>query len=286
MAGINGVSDRLCRDPVSMLAPMPPMTHPIAAKPLTAAPNATPEVPHFGTLEVTERTTDSFPPRPSAHCWVYVTLNAEIALELPRNTGLRELDGSGRLRTSIDGQWLLWAMRRKYPQLALDKLSGSDLIHSLAAHCAAQGQRLLLLGSTDTRNARAVQRLRARWPQLQVQGATLPWYDPGTVAEAQALLAAVEITQACRAHYVVLGLGAEKEHRLAARLARRLDGQAVGLLCFGGAIDLASGDVPRAPVWLQRYGLEGPWRVWVQPARAWRFVRVLRILPALALGRY
>jgi N-acetylglucosaminyldiphosphoundecaprenol N-acetyl-beta-D-mannosaminyltransferase len=84
----------------------------------------------------------------------------------------------------------------------------------------------------------------------------------------------------------VLGLGASKEHRMAERIAPLLDGQVRGVCCFGGAIDMAGGLVRRAPKWLQRVGLEGPYRVWQQPARLMRFVRVLRLLPLLVRGGY
>jgi UDP-N-acetyl-D-mannosaminuronic acid transferase (WecB/TagA/CpsF family) len=49
---------------------------------------------------------------------------------------------------------------------------------------------------------------------------------------------------------------------------------------------MASGLVRRAPAWVQSAGLEGPWRVLQQPKRLLRFVRVLRLLPALARGNY
>lgn len=268
------------------MPPLPLYTTVALPKPEAASGSPARDPVRFGSMVVTELSEGSFPPRPAHHCWVYVTLNAEIALELPRNSGLQHLMGSDRLRTSIDGQWLLWALRRKYTQHSLDKLSGSDLIHRLAAQCAQQGHRLLLLGSTPARNARTVERLQASHPGLFVRGAALPRYQAGTESELEALRQAVAQCNAHHVQYVVLGLGAEKEHRLAAMLSQQLDGQAIGIFCFGGAIDLASGDVPRAPRWLQQCGLEGPWRVWVQPQRAWRFVKVLRILPALALGRY
>jgi N-acetylglucosaminyldiphosphoundecaprenol N-acetyl-beta-D-mannosaminyltransferase len=84
----------------------------------------------------------------------------------------------------------------------------------------------------------------------------------------------------------VLGLGAPKEQRFALRCGAALDGKVRGLLCFGGAIDMASGAVRRAPRLIQCVGLEGLYRVWQQPARLGRLLRVLRVLPMLALGKY
>jgi len=239
---------------------------------------------HFGDFPITER--QQFPPPPTAQCWVYLTLNAEIALSLDDNPTLRSLIRTPRVRISVDGQWLWWALRHKYPQQPLHKLAGSDLIGQLAAHCARHGQRLLLLGSTPGANGAAVQRLRQRCPGLQVAGFAPPPHQPGQPSEACMLASARAAIDAWAPHYVVLGLGATREQQFALALAADLDGQVQGLLCFGGAIDLASGQVRRAPPWCQQIGLEGLWRVLAQPARLGRLLRVLRILPRLARGDY
>lgn len=238
----------------------------------------------FGDFPITE--THDFPPATRPQCWAYVTLNAEISLTLQSSPGLNGLLHSPRLRVSVDGQWLWWALRRKYPSRPLAKLSGSDLIYRIAAHCAQSGQRLLLLGSTPQANALALQSLRDRYPALQAAGFAPPAYKIGQASEEAVYAQSLAAVHAFNPHYVVLGLGAAKEHRFAWRAAPELDGLVHGLLCFGGAIDLASGLVRRAPPVWQRLGLEGIYRVLQQPARAARFVRVLRLLPTLALGSY
>jgi N-acetylglucosaminyldiphosphoundecaprenol N-acetyl-beta-D-mannosaminyltransferase len=240
---------------------------------------------HFAGVAITE--TGSFPPSASESCWVYLTLNAEIALSLPRNPTLQALVRQPRARISVDGQWLWWALRRKYPQQALRKLSGSDLVHTLAQHCAAQGRRLLLLGSHAEANALAVMRLRHQHPSLQVAGFAPEPYRPGVDEEERAAHeAAQEAILAFEPDYVVLGLGADKEQRLCRDLAPRLDGRVQGLLCFGGAIDMLSGRVRRAPRWMQQCGLESVYRVCEQPSRLPRWLRSLKLLPLLAAGRY
>ena len=129
-------------------AGMPP-TASIAALP-DPRPLPEPASPgiRFGAIPITE--TGAFPPAPAPHCWVYVTVNAEIALSTRAGSTAQV---SARARISVDGQWLWWALRRKYPGRAPAKLSGSDLIHVLARHCARKGQRLLLLGSACKRLA-------------------------------------------------------------------------------------------------------------------------------------
>jgi hypothetical protein len=58
----------------------------------------------FGNVPITE--TAGFPPAAMSQCWVYLTLNAEIALSLPQNPTIQRLVKLPRARVSVDGQWL------------------------------------------------------------------------------------------------------------------------------------------------------------------------------------
>jgi exopolysaccharide biosynthesis WecB/TagA/CpsF family protein len=238
----------------------------------------------YGEFTITE--TQHFPPVAGPQCWAYVTLNAEISLSLPDSPALRSLLKSPRVRVSVDGQWLWWGLRRKYPEQTLAKLPGSDLILDMAAHCARNGQRLLLLGSSVRANAGAIQNLRQRWPELDVAGFAPGHYELGAASETSMYNEALAAIHAFSPHFVVLGLGARKEQHFACDMAPQLDGLVTGLLCFGGAIDLISGEVKRAPRLWQQWGLEGIYRVIQQPTRLMRLFKVLRVLPVLATRAY
>ena len=239
---------------------------------------------HFRGIQITE--TVAFPPPSQRQCWVYVTVNAEVALTSPGNPPLQALLQSPRARVSVDGQWIWWALRRKYAARPLAKLSGSDLIHDLARHCAAHGQRLMLLGASAEANARAVQKLRQRWPTLDVGGHAPAQFVPGEASELAALDESLGAIRTTKPDYVVLGFGPDKQFGFASSLAAELDGIVRGLLCFGGAIDMVSGQVKRAPLIWQRCGLEGIYRILQQPSRLPRFLRLLPIVPIVAFGRY
>jgi exopolysaccharide biosynthesis WecB/TagA/CpsF family protein len=175
-------------------------------------------------------------------------------------------------------------MGKDEPHLQL--VGGQGAARDVRRRLRQVGQRLLLLGSSPEANAQAVLRLRGANPGLQIAGFAPPAYAPGSADESRVLGALYEAIVAYAPDYVVLGLGAQKEQGVAARLAPLLDGRTTGILCFGGAIDMASGQVRRAPRWMQRSGLEGLYRVWQQPARLLRLLRVMRVLPQLAAARY
>jgi exopolysaccharide biosynthesis WecB/TagA/CpsF family protein len=240
--------------------------------------------PRFLGVSITEG--ERFPPPLlPGRCWVYVTLNAEIALDRRPGDALTRLVGSGRARVSIDGQWVLWALQRQHPERALHKRSGSDLIHVLAAHAASTGRRVLLLGSTPQANGAAVRALLRRHPGAAIAGFAPGSFEPDSAAQDAMRAATRAAIEAFAPDFVVCGLGAAKEHAWAWAERDWLDSRVAGVLCFGGAIDLAAGFVRRAPLSWQRLGLEGLYRVGQQPRRLWRLVRVMRVLPRWVLGR-
>lgn len=238
----------------------------------------------FRGMAITE--TGPFPPAPAAQCWVYITLNAEIVLTRQGDPGVRDVMEQGRARISVDSQWIWWALRRRHGAQAPVKMSGSDLIYELAAHCAAQGRKLLLLGAGAQTNGEAVSTLRDKHPQLQVSGFSPRMFEAGGGEEAAALAESLDHALAAAADFVVLGFSPEKQYAMAAYLAPHLDGVSQGLLCFGGAIDMVSGRVKRAPVRWQRLGVESVYRILQQPSRLWRLFRLLPIVPQVLLGRY
>jgi len=240
----------------------------------------------FGAFAITE--TIQFPPPRQPQCWVYVTLNAEIALSLRSSPGLRDLIQSQRVRISVDGQWILWALRRKYPARTVRKLAGSELIYTLAEHCSRQKQRLFLLGASTASNGRAMQALQSRWPGLQVSGYAMRPFAAGQACETEALADSLRAIRVAGTDYVVLALDPSKQYRFATLLARELDSITSGVLCFGGAIDMASGQVRRAPRWCQTCGLESIYRVLREPSptRLRRWLKMTLILPLIVTGCY
>ena len=238
----------------------------------------------FRGIAITE--TGSFPPAASERCWVYITLNAEIALTRRDDQGVCGVLRDGRARISVDSQWIWWALRRRHGARAPMKLSGSELIYTLAEHCATHGRSLLLLGASAETNRKAVDALRARHPHLNVSGFSPRMFRPGTPDEPAALAESLDTALATAADFVVLGFSPEKQYAMAAQLAPRLDGVSRGLLCFGGAIDMVSGRVKRAPVLWQRLGVESVYRILQQPSRLSRLFRLLPIVPQVLLGRY
>jgi N-acetylglucosaminyldiphosphoundecaprenol N-acetyl-beta-D-mannosaminyltransferase len=168
-------------------------------------------------------------------------------------------------RTSIitaDGMPLIWASRLQGTPLP-ERVTGSSLIWTLNAAAAARGRSIYLLGGAPGTAQRTAVALKRRYPELRIAGvSSRP--DPGVPGEEEWASIGDEIR---RAHpdIVYVGLGAPKRERLIERLSPTLP--AAWWLGVGFAFSFASGDARRAPLWMQRVGLEWFHRLAHEPRR-------------------
>lgn len=170
-----------------------------------------------------------------------------------------------------DGVGLLWAARYLGQPLP-ERVTGSDGVPIIAARAAREGWKLFFLGAAPGVAERAAQILQEQHPGLQVVGTYAGSPAP---AEEDAL---VERVNSSGAEILFVAYGAPEQDKWIARNLPRLTvGMAMGV---GGAFDFIAGVVPRAPVWMQRLGLEWAFRLVRQP---WRFRRMLR-LPRFVLA--
>jgi N-acetylglucosaminyldiphosphoundecaprenol N-acetyl-beta-D-mannosaminyltransferase len=161
-----------------------------------------------------------------------------------------------------DGMPLLWAARLAGRPLPA-RVPGSDLIWSLSAAAARHGFRVYLLGGEPGVPQRAAGVLRERYPRLRVAGTDSPplGFERSEAGYAEVLARAVD----AEPDIVFVGLGFPKQERLAVRLAPRLPG--AWFLGCGAAIPFVAGTLRRAPVWMQRSGLEWAHRLGSEPGR-------------------
>lgn len=164
-----------------------------------------------------------------------------------------------------DGVGLLFAARylgRPLPE----RVTGSDGVPLIAARAAREGWRLFLLGSAPGIAEQAAERLAEQNPGLQVAGTYAGSPAPG---EAEDIIARVN---ASGADILFVAYGAPRQDRWIADYRDRLDVRiAMGV---GGTFDFIAGIVPRAPQWMRRFALEWLFRLYKQP---WRWRRMLRL---------
>jgi N-acetylglucosaminyldiphosphoundecaprenol N-acetyl-beta-D-mannosaminyltransferase len=145
------------------------------------------------------------------------------------------------------------------------------MLPMLAQDCATHGYRLFLLGAAPGVAETAGQRLQELAPGLVIAGTYAG--SPGPSEEYEI----IERLRAAQADVLCVAYGAPAQELWIYRnLARLPVAVAMGV---GGAFDFITGRQQRAPVRMQKLGLEWLYRLYRQP---WRWRRMLA-LPHFAL---
>lgn len=166
---------------------------------------------------------------------------------------------------SIDGMGILWgAQALGLP--ATSRVAGVDLLGELLALCAREGLRPYFLGATPVALHEAMQRARERYPALVFAG----WHDGYFKREQENDV--VRNIQSSGADCLFIGMPTPRKERFLA--AHRDDLGVPFIMGVGGAFDVLAGAVRRAPMQIQRLGLEWLYRIYQEPRRMWwRYAR-------------
>jgi exopolysaccharide biosynthesis WecB/TagA/CpsF family protein len=192
------------------------------------------------------------------------TINPEFIMMAQRDVNFRNILRRAALCVP-DGAGLLWAARRRGTPLR-QRVTGSDGVPKIAAGAAERGWRLYFLGAAEGVAEKAAEVLRARHPALKIVGT----YSGSPAPEDEDEL--VKRVNSSGADLLFVAFGAPEQDKWIARNLPRLNVRmAMGV---GGTFDFIAGVVPRAPVWMQRVGLEWLFRLAFQP---WRIRRMLRL---------
>lgn len=193
--------------------------------------------------------------------WV-VTANADIARLCEHDRSIASLVTESDLVVA-DGMPLVWASRILRQPLP-ERVCGSNLVWSLAHRAAADGFSLFLLGGgTPTTAQHAAEVLTERYPGLRIAGSHFPPF--GFESNPQELERIREALRRTRPALVYVALGFPKAERLISELRRQFP--EVSWIGVGISLSFVAGEIPRAPLWMQRAGLEWLHRLSKEPRR-------------------
>lgn len=209
-------------------------------------------------MEETLQTIDLFiqSGRPHQH----VAVNVDKLVKANRDPELRKIINSCAL-VSADGMPVVWASKLLGKPLK-ERVAGIDLFEALMERSARKGWRVFLLGAKEDVVSAVNSRYPMKYPGLVVAGYRNGYWKPDEEA------AVAEQIRAARADLVFVAISSPtKEQFLSRNHARMGVPFAMGV---GGTFDVAVGQVKRAPLWMQRFGLEWFYRFLQEPRRMFR----------------
>lgn len=147
-------------------------------------------------------------------------------------------------------------------QPLIERTPTPDFIGKVLSAASKKGWLVYFLGTNESSLKMAVGKIKVKFPKLEICG-----YHHGYFNKTENSRIISEINT-LKPTFVLVGMGTPKQELWMAENAGKLNVKAVWAV--GAMFDVISGTLPRAPVFLQKMGLEWFFRLLQEPGRLWR----------------
>ncbi len=160
----------------------------------------------------------------------------------------------------IDGMGIVWGARALGLPVK-SRVTGIDLLTEVLALCERDGFKPYFLGATPGVLQQAASRVLEKHPSIAFAGLRDGYFTREQEADV------VREIRSSRADCLFIGMPTPRKERF---LASHRDALGVPFIMgVGGSLDILAGAVRRAPLRMQRLGLEWLYRVCQEPGRMW-----------------
>lgn len=144
----------------------------------------------------------------------------------------------------------------------VENVNGTDMLPLLCGLAVQQHFSLYLLGAKPGVALKTKQALEAQYPGLHIAGEQHGYFTP---AETPRIIGAIN---ASPADVLLVAFGSPAQEKwIQAHASTLLPSVLIGV---GGLFDFYSGNMPRAPQWLRKRGLEWTYRLYQEPQRMFK----------------
>lgn len=189
----------------------------------------------------------------------HVVVNVAKLVHMQSDAALAESVTSCDI-VNIDGMGVVWGARFCGHQVP-ERVAGVDLFHQLLAMSARQHYPVFLLGATAEIVEKTAQVVQAQNPELVIAGCHHGYFWDDEAAVVQ------QIKQS-GARLLFVAITSPKKENFINKWRDKLGVDFV--MGVGGTFDVVAGKVKRAPIWMQKAGLEWLYRVIQEPGRMWK----------------
>ncbi len=207
---------------------------------------------------------------------IIVTPNVDHIVMLQGDAEMRHIYKNALFRFA-DGMPIVWLSRMLKNKHLPERVTGADLLIGICEKAAKTNLAIYFLGGNPGIAEQAATKLKHQFHNLKISGTYCPPFGFENNPVENELI--INDINSRNVDILFIGVGAPKQEKWAAKHLDRL--QVGPILCVGAAFDFAAGIIQRAPVWIQKSGLEWFWRLASEPGRLWKryLVRDSRFIP-------
>ena len=201
-------------------------------------------------------------------------VNADKINELNKNERLMQIVNSCGV-INADGASVIKASKYLGKPLP-ERVAGIDLMQSLVQLSEEKGYSVYLLGAKQGVVEKTAEVLKRDYPKLKIVGVHNGYFSQSEWSEIS------ETIKSNKPDFVFVGITSPIKEYLIEYLQD--DGNDAVFMGVGGSFDVISGNIRRAPKWMQKAGLEWLFRVIQEPRRLfkryfvgnWTFIKAVR----------
>jgi len=210
------------------------------------------------TMEETLQTIEGFIKTGQPH--QHVVVNVDKIVKASRDPELRRIINDCAL-INADGMPVVWASRLLGKPLK-ERVAGVDLFGALIQRASEKGWRVFFLGAREEVVSKVKELYEKKFANLKIAGYRNGYW---TADEEDRVVASIK---ECRPDLLFVAISSPKKEQFLDKY--QADMQIPFAMGVGGTFDVVVGKVKRAPVWMQKNGLEWFYRFLQEPRRMFK----------------
>ena len=190
----------------------------------------------------------------------HVVINAGKVVLMEKDEKLKEIIKTCPI-INADGQSIVWASKLKGTPVP-ERVAGIDLMENLIELSARKGYKIYFFGAKEEVVKKVLEVYKEKYPNLNIAG-----YRNGYFTDAD-MPSIIEDMKNSKADILFVAFSSPKKEYWLAKYMDAID--IPFCMGVGGSFDVIAGRTKRAPLWMQKSGLEWYYRFQQEPRRMFK----------------
>lgn len=202
-----------------------------------------------------------------------VAINPEKILKARKDEKLKNLLNKATYQIP-DGVGVIYASKLKKGKIK-SRITGIDSMEMLCSLSNEKGYKIFMYGAKEEVISKAKEKLEEKYPNIKIVG-TINGYEKDNKK-------IIDKINKSKADIIFVALGSPKQELW---ITENMDKLCVKVYQgVGGSFDVFSGNIKRAPIWMQNVGLEWFYRLLKEPKRIFRQAKLVKFLGLIIFNK-